>query len=296
MIVVSKEGQLKEPKVALAFLRNFMGEKTAMDVFAAFTAISSLGNIIVVTFTAARVKQEIAKEGVLPFAKFFGESSVLRWGPNDSHGSEPEPTPIGALLLHWSFSVLLIVVTWRTKPSVSYKILVNISSYTVEAFFSFILGIGMLCLRFRKTSSGRSWRDKSPANHYGSTISDAICVIAHGFPLVASWFPPTPRSPEAIKEILLKYYPWFATATVGWSVLACSVVYWLVFRFVLPQIGNRRGSVFVVERHPHFHTEHGYDVEYHEIVAHNWVVEQEPPTEPEYELNNQRPSHEIANG
>ncbi len=75
MIVVSKDDQLNEKtSVALAFLRNFMGDRKASRVFAAFTAISGLGNIIVVTFTAARVKQEIAKEGILPFAKFFGES------------------------------------------------------------------------------------------------------------------------------------------------------------------------------------------------------------------------------
>jgi amino acid transporter len=37
-------------------------------------AISIFGNILVATFTAARVNQEIAKEGILPFSLFFATS------------------------------------------------------------------------------------------------------------------------------------------------------------------------------------------------------------------------------
>lgn len=63
-----------------------LGDHTTGErVFNAFLAISSLGNVIIMTFTAARMKQEIAKEGFLPFARFFAQDydlslgRLLRW-------------------------------------------------------------------------------------------------------------------------------------------------------------------------------------------------------------------------
>lgn len=46
----------------------------APQMLSAFMAISSLGNIVVMTYTAARVKQEIAKEGILPGRRFFASN------------------------------------------------------------------------------------------------------------------------------------------------------------------------------------------------------------------------------
>ena len=49
---------------------------------------SCLGNVIVITYTASGVKQEIAKEGILPWPKFFGQNydlslgRILRWVRN----------------------------------------------------------------------------------------------------------------------------------------------------------------------------------------------------------------------
>ena len=96
MIVVSKDAQLSEEQgVALAFFGNFMDDYKAAQLFAAFTGISSLGNIIVMTFTAARVKQEIAKEGILPFAKIFGESFSKDDPKKSNFTSGIEPIPVG---------------------------------------------------------------------------------------------------------------------------------------------------------------------------------------------------------
>src|SRR6266536_468657 len=44
------------------------GKAHSAQILNAFMAFSSLGNVIVSTYTAARVKQEIAKEGILPFS------------------------------------------------------------------------------------------------------------------------------------------------------------------------------------------------------------------------------------
>ncbi|OXV08379.1 hypothetical protein Egran_03858 [Elaphomyces granulatus] len=263
--------------VALVAFANFIRCDKARQLFAAFTAIASLGNIIVMTFTAARVKQEIAKEGILPFAKFFGESL-----PKDELNLRSEPIPVGALLLHWSITVLLILATSPKDQSSSYRLLTALLSYAVEAFFSIVLGIGMLYLRFTRTSSGGRWRDKSSSNHVISIISAVITIVANTFPIVAAWIPPVTGLSTCIAD-KLSTYQWYVIATVGWSVLVCSVIYWLVFRFVLPRFGNRRGMVFVVEREPFLHSEHGYYVQYHEIVTFSWVAERRSPVA-EYQL------------
>ncbi|RGP78883.1 high-affinity methionine permease [Fusarium longipes] len=46
----------------------------------AFLAISSFGNIVVMTYTAARMKQEIAKQGFLPFTSFFAMNRDVSLG------------------------------------------------------------------------------------------------------------------------------------------------------------------------------------------------------------------------
>lgn len=66
-IVVDKnDPRLDGSDVSALFFQNTFNGGVASRVLNAFMAISGLGNIIVMTFTAARVKQEIAK--VIPIS------------------------------------------------------------------------------------------------------------------------------------------------------------------------------------------------------------------------------------
>jgi amino acid transporter len=85
-------------------------------------AISAFGGLIVVTFTTARVKQEIAKEGILPYSLFFAESydiSLSRlFSRKSRQGSIPiyrERTPAATLALHWIITTILVIVTVAVK-------------------------------------------------------------------------------------------------------------------------------------------------------------------------------------
>lgn len=55
------------------FTRKVYGETTAR-VISACIAMSALGNVMTVTFAQSRVNQELAKEGVLPFGRFWASS------------------------------------------------------------------------------------------------------------------------------------------------------------------------------------------------------------------------------
>ena len=86
--------------MATVFFTEVFGNDLAPRVMSGFIAFSIFGNIVVMTFTASRgttfprnvmealtkgyrlclsptVKQEIAKEGVLPFSLFFATSTTV---------------------------------------------------------------------------------------------------------------------------------------------------------------------------------------------------------------------------
>ncbi|KAF2090393.1 amino acid transporter [Saccharata proteae CBS 121410] len=302
MIVVDKNNQIgPNDDVALQFFQQTFGD-VAPRVFAAFLAISGLGNIIVMTFTAARVKQEIAKEGVLPYAKFFGQSTNILSRlfapliPGHHHTpktpsqatatSTTEPTPVGALCLHWFFSVLLILATWTMKPDDAYNILVQIYSYSLSALLYTILGLGLLWLRLRPTRAAATtgaatnpatgdWKTQSSVNHYLSILAATLFTLANLFPLLGSWIPPSTSRATPETEAIESPYPWFVVPTLGWALVGAGAVYWVGFRWMVPRCGGRRGKVFVVEREPFFHVENGYYVQWHEIVSFDWVVRME---------------------
>jgi amino acid transporter len=125
MLVVPKHLQYQKggDTVASYYFQAIFGAKSAKQVLDGLIAFSSLGNNIVQTFTAARVKQEIAKEGILPFSQFFAKNTSFRRrrtatavAPETS-----EDTPVGALLLHWTFALLLILVSIPLVPNDAYK-------------------------------------------------------------------------------------------------------------------------------------------------------------------------------
>lgn len=277
MIVVSKDQQLHTQDISLQFFINIIGPSRAPKVITFFTAINSLGNIVGMTFAASRVKQEIAKEGIIPFAKFFGENRIL-FRRKRNQDSEAEPTPFGALFLHWMFAMLLILVTWATKPGYAYRILVNLYTYVNDVIPSFILGIGMLALRFCT-----NWRSKSPMPHWLSISAAFIFALVNAFPLVAIWIPPQSAKNNAVRGSI-PGWPWYMTGAVSWALVLLSVVYWVGFKYVLPRVGRRKGKEFVVEREPVFRTVGGERVLWHEIVLHSWVVKTEPERREGYML------------
>jgi amino acid transporter len=123
----------------------------APQMLSAFMAISSLGNVVVMTYTAARVKQEIAKEGILPFRAFLSKGTrALQfpiqklWSWRKRVEQLPEDVPVGALCLHFLMSVVLLLGTWPLTTADTYVLLVDLYSYVIDATFGSCLGFGLL--------------------------------------------------------------------------------------------------------------------------------------------------------
>lgn len=59
--------------VAALLFRNVMGAN-AERALSVFVALSALGNVLSVIFSQGRVNQELGREGILPFSKFWGSN------------------------------------------------------------------------------------------------------------------------------------------------------------------------------------------------------------------------------
>ncbi|KAE9994399.1 hypothetical protein EG327_010839 [Venturia inaequalis] len=308
MIVVPKELQLaSKDGVASEFFKATLSHVGSGNtdptrptrILSAFMAISSFGNIMVMTFVAARVKQEIAKEGILPFAKFFGQSRNLSLGRLLSHiqrkeksfahkhlhfllkqswmapSEHTQETPFGALLLHWSFTITMLLATISLKPADAYLLLVNMYSYTVVCFFSALLSIGMLKLRF---STKQQWRKKSPTNPFLSITCAIIFLIGSAYPIIASWVPPTstlatgPKMPTTAPKV-----PWFTTPTVAFGILALGILWYFGFVLHAGRRARKEGLEFQVRKVPEFDRDGGDDglpVQVHETVYMAWAAKE----------------------
>jgi hypothetical protein len=155
------------------------------------------------------VKQEIAKEGILTFfaRNFDGMTRFFSRGFRDKASKDIflDKTPIGAFLLHWLLSVIIIACTWGvSSPTGAYTIVFGVFSYVVGAFPAVCICLGLLVQRLRR---GSNWHLKSPSNATVSIYGATLFVIANTFPLIVLRVPQT--AGFAIS------YPWFLVSTIS---------------------------------------------------------------------------------
>ncbi|KFY45977.1 hypothetical protein V494_00677 [Pseudogymnoascus sp. VKM F-4513 (FW-928)] len=249
-------------------------ESRAPKMLSALMAVSSLGNIVVMTYTAARVKQEIAKEGILPFRAFLSRSypSVripirALWG--SKRPTLREDVPLPALVLHFSVSVILILATWRLTTAATYTLLVDLYSYTIDAAFGAFVGFGLLYMRF---ISRRGWAAQSRESGfqvpgYISGVAALIFAIANTFPIAAKWVPPDTATAAWLAV------PWYTTATVGTVIMIFGALWWAGFTWVVPRVGRDRvGRVLWVTRKLWLTERDGYKVLEYEDIEFRWVT------------------------
>lgn len=166
-----------------------------------FRALSAIGNVIVFTFTAARVKQEIAKEGVLPYSLFFASSYSFSFSngfrrlPPSKSGYQlySSRAPAAALGLHWVVTSIVILATVFGTVQLSssrfnlpaYYLGIAAFAYGLDIIWFSVMGIGVLCLRLWP---GSKWRYKSPVPHALGVVAAATFGATNAFPSSLSGF------------------------------------------------------------------------------------------------------------
>ncbi|KAF9734173.1 high affinity methionine permease [Paraphaeosphaeria minitans] len=81
--------------VAASLFRNVFGPK-AERALSVFVALSAFGNVLSVIFSQGRLVQELGREGILPFSRF--------WASN-----KPFNAPLAGLFEHWLVSVIIML-------------------------------------------------------------------------------------------------------------------------------------------------------------------------------------------
>ncbi|BCS28762.1 uncharacterized protein APUU_70332A [Aspergillus puulaauensis] len=189
----------------------FMGKvfgSAAERALSVLVAISAFGNVMTVTFAQARVNQELAKEGVIPFPTFWASS----W---------PFGSPSSGLLLHFIPSLIVIVAI---PFGDAYNFILDLEGYP-SSIINFLVVAGMFYLRWSEPNVPRPFRVWWPV---------AVFFMAgQAFQVVAPFI----RPPGGKGDTSLPYwlYP-----VVGIAVLLAGVVYWAVWQVLLPWVGRYR--------------------------------------------------------
>jgi hypothetical protein len=235
--------------MATLFFATIFGPGIAPRVMAALIATSIFGNIVVMTFTAARVKQEIAKEGILPFAFFFatGHATPDAWLQNylskgQASSAKPqssttavgedivlEQTPMAALLLHWAMSLLLIGITAFLTATTAYFVLIFLYSYVLVALVGFCVSAGLIYLYF---SPSIAWHAPGSFGFrpWGGPTAAIIYAVVSIFMLVTAFLKPADGSPFAASATKIQ---WYILPSIGLSALLWGVAWWVGFKLLM---------------------------------------------------------------
>ncbi|KAI0783753.1 amino acid transporter [Abortiporus biennis] len=208
--VASKEEILKSgTTVASLFFGKVFGHK-AQRALSVFVALSALGvrNVVTVTFATSRVNQELAKEGIpLPFGSKF-------WASNWPTGKAPWP----GLILHLIPSVIVIIAP---PPAVAYPFILDIEGYPQQIINLFIV-FGLFYLRWKKPNAHRPFRVWWPLAIFFLAASTFLVIAPFLKP--ANGVGDTPP------------LPYYLYCLVGIGVLVFGVIYWVMWRVILPKL------------------------------------------------------------
>jgi amino acid transporter len=203
-LVVSKD-DFRSSGVVIAghFFRNIFGEVIGENVLPLFIIISAFGNIAATSFAQARVNQELGRDGLLPFSRFFA-------GKNEWDS----PTP--GLFLHWLVSVLVIIVP---PPGEIYNFLVDIGGYPVSVI-SVSISLGLLYLQ---SSPTENWQSPFRAKKFYTVVFAASnCLL-----LVLPWIKPKTSKGDG-------RFPYYAYPATALGILGSGVVYWCWWAKIKP--------------------------------------------------------------
>lgn len=187
-------------------------------------AMSSAGNVMSVTFAAVRVKQEIARAGILPFPAFWAKSTRLN-------------TPGPALLLHWIFSTIFIIATPLSSVN-GYLVFSTLFNYA-RTVVGIVLGIALVCAPFLSSfrHNGKRWTPQGTTGGYWLVVPlTVIYILANLFVFVVSWFP---ASLQDILNTKSRVTPSYVGPTVSMATFAVGAVYWFWDCHILRWLGYR---------------------------------------------------------
>ncbi|KAG2126693.1 amino acid/polyamine transporter I [Suillus cothurnatus] len=199
---ISNSGQL----IAALFFQHVFGEGFAAKSLPIMVALSCFGNI---TVGQTRVLREIARQGLLPYPRFFAST-------------KPFGTPLAPVCLKYLLTVLVIV---GLPAGDAFNFLLDLASYP-NLVFGAATAVGLWVLRRRRRLAGLA-----PSKYRARNIYVFLSLFSAIFLLIMPWVPPEPGHGDVSF--------WYATyCVVGLGILVlCGFYYWL-WIVVLPRLGG----------------------------------------------------------
>ncbi|PGH29685.1 hypothetical protein GX50_07571 [[Emmonsia] crescens] len=196
---IKRSGEL----TAALFFEKVFGPGLGKTALPLAIAISAAGNVMVVSFTAARLNQEIARQGFLPFSRLLSTS-------------RPFNTPLGGFIVHYIPSFLVIILSPSNDV---YSFILDVEGYPIQVI-TLALSVGLLILRYKAPDLPRPFK----AWTFAVWISIAFSIGL----LAAPFFPP-----EDGKGDVSFFYATYAI--VGLGILALAAIYWFLWAVLIPR-------------------------------------------------------------
>ncbi|KAI5808646.1 amino acid/polyamine transporter I [Peziza echinospora] len=208
-VLTSEEMTVAGDITAGKFFNKMFGQLSTRTINS-LVCISIIGNIMSFTYGHARVKQEIAKLGILPFSSYWARQS-------------PYGTPVGGITLHWLFAGTLILVVSGDDKSAGYDLTSNLFMYA-QTVMVILVSIGVLLLRFHIGAPKEV--DRSKPGFIPQIVSwpalfilIVLNTILNLGVLVFNWIPP----PD---NLLVDNIAWYVLPVVATGVITLGAVYW----------------------------------------------------------------------
>ncbi|EGX50893.1 hypothetical protein AOL_s00054g979 [Orbilia oligospora ATCC 24927] len=192
--------------IAGLFFERVFGYSVGRRVLSLAVAVSTAGNVMVGLFSQSRLNQEVARQGVIPFSKFFASS-------------KPFNAPLAALSIN--FIQAFFIITF-TPPADIYAFILDVQSYA-QQFVALAVVIGLILLRRKQPDLKRPYKAPSAA----VVVRIATCVALLIAPFIR---------PAGGKGDVRFWYGTYAVATVLVFFVAGS--YWYIWTVYLPTKGR----------------------------------------------------------
>ncbi|KAK2803029.1 hypothetical protein FQN50_007110 [Emmonsiellopsis sp. PD_5] len=198
--------------LAALFFRNVFGPN-AERVFSVFIALCAFGTVQAVIFSQGRVIQELGREGVLPFSRF--------WASN-----RPFDSPAAGLLEHY---IICSIVMLAPPPGDAFNFLLNIISYPLS-IVNILVAVGLIHI-YLYPSRYPDW-----APSIRATFPVAVFFLLSNIFLTVAPFVP----PQNTENNVYVHLPYYIHCIVGLGVFVLGAVYWIVWAALLPWMGGYR--------------------------------------------------------